>query len=109
MTTLEMETLDNFLKSELDVDLEADKQEGERKQRDNTTSIRMDASRESESFTNSLLRGDVVAPNIVQFAHNNTRIRRLRTRRMCLIVVVLVLSLSGLWRFFCASYFLIRI
>jgi flagellar basal body-associated protein FliL len=89
-----METLDNFLKSELNVDLEADEQ-GEIKPK--TVQETLMSSRQRESFTTSLLRDDIVAPNIVYFSRNNAQVRRYR--RILIMVLVLLLSLSGMLRF----------
>jgi hypothetical protein len=90
---MEMESLDDYFES-LHVDLEADeKEEGRLKTAEET----QEARRRSETFTDSILRDDVVAPHIVHFT--STYGVKSRNRKLAVIFLVLVLSVSSLYRF----------
>lgn len=88
-----MDSLDDFLKT-LQVDLESN--DGDQSlsgaEEDN-----FESKKRRETFTDSMLRDDVVAPNVVHFTSAATV--QSQNRRLVLIAVILVLSVSGLFRF----------
>lgn len=88
-----MESLDDFFNT-LNVDLEADDQDRKSsgKPEDN-----IESHKRLDTFTDSILRDDVVAPNVVHFA-SSTNFER-RNRKFTVVALVLVLSFSGLFRF----------
>lgn len=88
-----MESLDDFLES-LHVDLESDEREDEVKRSSEATE---ETHRRLETFTDSILRDDVVAPHIVHFTTYTTS--RSRKRKVAIIFLVLALSVSSLFRF----------
>eukprot|EP00980_Cylindrotheca_fusiformis_P030195 scaffold24531_cov122-Cylindrotheca_fusiformis.AAC.4 len=89
-----MESLDDFLES-LHVNLEPD---GEKESRPtNRIEESQEADRRQETFTDSILRDDFVAPNIVHFT--STYGNKNRNRKLAIIFLVLVFSVSSLYRF----------
>lgn len=87
-----MDSLDDFLKT-LKVDLEADDDQNKPTSKEDSVASRQ----RLETFTDSIIRDDVVAPNIVHFTSRSSV--RNQNRRMIMVVIVLILSVSGLRRF----------
>lgn len=88
-----MDSLDDFLKT-LEVDLESN--DGDQTV-SGTEADNFESTKRRETFTDSMLRDDVVAPNIVHFT-SAANIQS-QNRKLILIAVILVLSVSGLFRF----------
>lgn len=87
-----MDSLDDFLKT-LQVDLESNDED------QSVTGIaeNLESKKRRETFTDSMLRDDVVAPNIVHFT-SAAKVQS-QNRKLIVIAVILLLSISGLFRF----------
>mmetsp|Transcript_19025 Transcript_19025/g.47096 ORF Transcript_19025/g.47096 Transcript_19025/m.47096 type:complete len:114 (-) Transcript_19025:297-638(-) len=89
-----MDSLDDFLET-LKVDLESD--DGDQSIKSGLEEDNFVSKKRRETFTDSMLRDDVVAPNVVHFT--SAASVQSQNRKLIVIALILVLSISGLFRF----------